>query len=92
MFAVYTSHYLFPSSEVQTSLLHYRSNVPYVLHGESGYGKTSLLAVASSRVYEWLGDHPDLVVVRRFLGTTPDSTNIGSLLGSVCKQITISFG
>ena len=57
------------------------------MYGESGFGKTSLLAVASIRVYEWLGDTDDLVVVRRFLGTTPDSTNIGSLLTSVTGQI-----
>lgn len=65
-----------------------RSQHPYVMYGESGFGKTSLLAVASIRVYDWIGDTGNLVVVRRFLGTTPDSTNIETLLTSVCWQIT----
>lgn len=60
------------------------------MYGDSGFGKTSLLAVASERVYDWLGDTTDLVVVRRFLGTTPDSTNVGSLLSSVTKQIALA--
>lgn len=61
------------------------------MYGESGFGKTSLLAVASIRVYDWVGDTGNLVVIRRFLGTTPDSTNIGSLINSVTRQITYTM-
>jgi len=61
------------------------------MYGDSGFGKTSLLAVASIRIYDWLGDTPDLIVIRRFLGTTPDSTNVGSLLDSVNKQLSYAI-
>lgn len=60
------------------------------MYGESGYGKTSLLAVASVRVFDWIGDDTSVIVVRRFLGTTPDSTNVGSLLASVTNQIRLA--
>ena len=68
----------------------YRSNKPYIMYGESGYGKTSLLAVASIRVFDWIGQDASVIVVRRFLGTTPDSTNVGSLLKSVTDQISLA--
>ncbi|XP_067950394.1 NACHT and WD repeat domain-containing protein 2-like [Watersipora subatra] len=69
--------------------IHSESSFPFTMYGDSGFGKTSLLAVASIRVYDWLGDtgEDDLVVVRRFLGTTPDSTNIGSLIHSITTQL-----
>ncbi|XP_067950407.1 NACHT and WD repeat domain-containing protein 2-like [Watersipora subatra] len=69
--------------------IHSESTFPFIMYGDSGFSKTSLLAVASIRVYDWLGDtgKEDLVVVRRFLGTTPDSTNIGSLIDSITIQI-----
>ena len=60
------------------------------MYGESGYGKTSLLAVASIRVFDWIGEDASVIVVRRFLGTTPDSTNVGSLLKSVTDQISLA--
>ncbi|KAF6039458.1 hypothetical protein EB796_002235 [Bugula neritina] len=68
------------------------SHLPFIMYGESGFGKTSLLAVASARVYDWCGNTSDLIVIRRFLGTTPDSTNIGSLMNSVTKQISLACG
>ena len=37
-----------------------------------------------------MGDDPDLTVVLRFLGTSPDSSNIASLLKSVIDQISRS--
>ncbi|XP_067950412.1 NACHT and WD repeat domain-containing protein 2-like [Watersipora subatra] len=69
--------------------IHSESTFPIIMYGDSGFGKTSLLAVASIRVYDWLGDtgEDDLVVIRRFLGTTPDSTNVGSLIDSITIQI-----
>ncbi|XP_067951033.1 uncharacterized protein [Watersipora subatra] len=74
---------------VVKNYIHSASNHPFVIHGETGVGKTSLMAVASMRVYDWLGDAKDhqLVVVRRFLGTTPDSASVDSLIQSLIKQI-----
>ena len=57
-----------------------------VLYGESGCGKTSLMAKVAMDVKKWLaGD--SATVVTRFIGTTPDSSNARSLLHSICQQI-----
>ena len=62
---------------------------PLVISGKSGYGKTSLMAYAAKCLPEWLpGEH---VVVLRFLGTTPQSSNIYSTLKSVIEQICVAF-
>ncbi|XP_066274641.1 NACHT domain- and WD repeat-containing protein 1-like isoform X1 [Branchiostoma lanceolatum] len=57
---------------------------PLVIHGESGCGKTSVMAVAAHTASEMEGER---AVVLRFLGTTPDSTTIHRLLLSLCQQI-----
>ncbi|XP_022788384.1 NACHT domain- and WD repeat-containing protein 1-like [Stylophora pistillata] len=57
-----------------------------VLHGESGSGKTSLMAKVAMDVKKWLGGE-SATVVTRFIGTTPDSSNARSLLHSICQQI-----
>ena len=58
-----------------------------VLYGESGCGKTSLMAKVAMDVKKWLGED-SATVVTRFIGTTPDSSNARSLLHSICQQIT----
>ena len=63
---------------------------PLVIHGKSGYGKTCLLAKAADCVYDWL-EAKRTVVVTRFLGTTPESSNIFTLLKSVIDQICVAF-
>ncbi|KAK3734688.1 hypothetical protein QZH41_002106 [Actinostola sp. cb2023] len=57
-----------------------------VLHGESGCGKTSLVAKVAMEVKSWFKDEP-LTMVCRFIGTTPDSSSIRCLLRSVCLQL-----
>ncbi|XP_019645210.1 PREDICTED: NACHT domain- and WD repeat-containing protein 1-like [Branchiostoma belcheri] len=57
---------------------------PLVIHGESGCGKTSVMAVAAQTASKMEGER---AVILRFLGTTPDSTTIHRLLLSLCQQI-----
>ena len=57
-----------------------------ILFGESGCGKTSIMAKIATQVKHWLGDE-SAVVVLRFIGTSPDSTSIRPLLRSVCIQL-----
>ena len=57
-----------------------------VLSGESGCGKTSLMAKIATKVKEWIGKDSATVVVR-FIGTTPDSSDARSLIRSICEQI-----
>ncbi len=63
---------------------------PFVIHTKSGYGKTALMAYVSSHIQQWLG--PEAVLVLRFLGTSPQSSAIVSLLRSVIQQICVVFG
>lgn len=57
-----------------------------VIHGESGCGKTSIMAKVCTLVRSWIGDE-DCVVVTRFIGTSPDSSSIRPLLRSICTQL-----
>ncbi|XP_013421183.1 NACHT and WD repeat domain-containing protein 2 [Lingula anatina] len=60
---------------------------PLVLSGESGCGKTSLMAKGASKVPDWYPDTVAPVMIIRFLGTSPDSSSIIPLLKSLCHQI-----
>lgn len=57
---------------------------PLVLHGESGTGKSALLGHVTER---FATKHPKMRVVRRFIGATPKSTNVRSLLSSLCREM-----
>ncbi|OWF44315.1 NACHT domain- and WD repeat-containing protein 1-like [Mizuhopecten yessoensis] len=59
---------------------------PLIIHGASGCGKTSLMAMTARNVRSWMPDTQPAVVLR-FIGTTPDSSNISGLLPSVICQI-----
>ncbi|XP_077862132.1 NACHT domain- and WD repeat-containing protein 1-like [Saccoglossus kowalevskii] len=63
---------------------------PMVVYGESGSGKTSVMAKAAQLAgTQWC---PQSVVVLRFLGTTPASTGVRQLLKSACLQILTAYG
>ncbi|ESO87219.1 hypothetical protein LOTGIDRAFT_154722 [Lottia gigantea] len=65
-------------------------NEPLIVHGESGSGKTSIMAMAVKNAWSTEVHRNTILIllkVFRFLGTTPDSSNIGSLLLSVINQI-----
>ncbi|OWF44316.1 NACHT domain- and WD repeat-containing protein 1-like [Mizuhopecten yessoensis] len=59
---------------------------PLIIHGASGCGKTSLMAMTARNVRSWMPDTQPAVVIR-FIGTTLDSSNISGLLLSVICQI-----
>ena len=62
---------------------------PLVVHGVSGSGKSALLAKA-------VADHPLRVtnhqVIVRYIGATPASSDIRSLLEGLCKEIMLRYG
>ena len=55
-----------------------------VVQGESGCGKTSIMAVAAKMIKEV---NPEVPLILRFLGTTSGSSSISELLKSICTQI-----
>ena len=57
-----------------------------VLFGESGCGKTSLMAKIATEVKKWVNEDSTTVIFR-FIGTTPDSSDARSLMRSICQQI-----
>ncbi|KAL4221581.1 NACHT and WD repeat domain-containing protein 2 [Mactra antiquata] len=57
---------------------------PLVLYGQSGCGKTSIMAQSAKMACKTLTNP---IIVLRFLGTSPDSSNLRRLLQSVCQQI-----
>ncbi|KAJ1486101.1 hypothetical protein T484DRAFT_1790988 [Baffinella frigidus] len=74
------------SMENEAELEPNRVGSAFVVHGRSGVGKTYIMSQAvqdaSARCAATGG-----VVVVRFLGTTPDSSNVHALLKSLCGQI-----
>ncbi|XP_052105636.1 NACHT domain- and WD repeat-containing protein 1-like isoform X2 [Mytilus californianus] len=66
------------------------SENPLVIHGFSGCGKTSIMAMAAKLTKSiW---KKQAVVLCRFIGTTPDSSTIGPLLKSLILQIRQTYG
>ena len=57
------------------------SAFPLVIHGDSGCGKTALLA----RVFQEIPAEKKPII--RFIGVTPRSSDIGSLLRSLCQEL-----
>ena len=62
---------------------------PLVIWGPSGSGKSALMA----RCVELLRQqHPNAAVIDRFIGATPASTDIRSLLESLCREVSQAYG
>lgn len=72
--------------EVKQSLLVNDSQRVVILHGESGCGKTSIMAKIAVEIQKWL-EPEEAIVVLRFIGTSPESSNIRLLLRSICHQL-----
>ncbi|MGH7560442.1 MAG: AAA family ATPase [Gemmatimonadales bacterium] len=62
---------------------------PLGVHGDSGSGKSALMARAVQRAR---ADLPGAQIVVRFIGWTPRSTDIRSLLDGLCRQISRAYG
>ncbi|XP_041349253.1 NACHT domain- and WD repeat-containing protein 1-like [Gigantopelta aegis] len=67
-----------------------KSRIPFVVYGQSGCGKTSIMAVAAMSTWDEFDGN--VVVIIRFIGTTPGSSTIGALLTSVTLQIMKVYG
>jgi hypothetical protein len=76
-------------TELQTILDYLKDDSPWplVVHGASGCGKTALLARAAEEMQksEVRGQKPEVIV--RFIGVTPRSSDLRSLLGSLCQEL-----
>ncbi|EDV28762.1 uncharacterized protein TRIADDRAFT_19804, partial [Trichoplax adhaerens] len=57
---------------------------PLVVYGESGSGKTSIMAKCAQYTKN---KYPSANLLLRFLGTSPDSSSIRKLLASLCIQL-----
>ena len=64
----------------------------FLIHGQVGCGKTSLLSKIATTAKDWLSQkvavsNLKVIVVVRFLGSTPISSSIYSVLLSICQQL-----
>ncbi|KAF3837072.1 hypothetical protein F7725_004536 [Dissostichus mawsoni] len=70
-------------------------NEPLVVFGGPCTGKTLLLSEVAKQAYTWLqnelGPETDPVVIVRFVGSSQLSTDLRSLLQSICEQIAINY-
>ena len=67
--------------------LNNNSNQPLVIHGASGCGKTALLARAVGEMQKEEGRTQNEEVIVRFIGVTPRSSDVRSLLASLCQEL-----
>ncbi|XP_065060677.1 uncharacterized protein LOC135687967 [Rhopilema esculentum] len=62
---------------------------PLILYGESGCGRSSVIAKSSEMTKAWVGS--GTTVVTRFIGSTRDSTSLHLLLQSICLQLSYAY-
>jgi hypothetical protein len=62
---------------------------PLVIHGESGSGKTAVIARATEQCETGNGN---CVIVCRFIGATPGSSDGRSLIEGLCREISRRYG
>ena len=67
-----------------------RYKKPIIIHGESGSGKTSLMAYITTQIDEWLSPLKPVKIVR-FLGTSPQTTAIRQAMAGILQQIWIAY-
>ena len=65
------------------------SKAPLAIFGQGGSGKSALMAHVSKRIAE---ENQTAIVISRFIGATSASTNIFSLLESLCRQMARAYG
>lgn len=64
------------------------TNQPRAVHGASGSGKSALMARGAMDVR---AAHPAATLVQRFIGATPGSSDIRTLLDGLCRQISRAY-
>ncbi|XP_058049899.1 NACHT and WD repeat domain-containing protein 2 [Ahaetulla prasina] len=68
---------------------------PLIVYGGPCTGKTFLLAEVARKAYAWLkeemGPESDPVVIIRFIGSTEMSSDLRTLLRSICEQIAVNY-
>jgi len=65
-----------------------KQSYPLVVYGVSGSGKSALMAKATLDAAEM---HKQAYIIQRFIGATPESTDIRSLLENLCREIAREF-
>ena len=74
-------------SEIITRIREYLmqpTRKPLTVYGMSGVGKTTIMGQMIAQIQ---AEYPEAELVSRFIGTTPDSSDIRALLESLCRQI-----
>lgn len=71
------------------SYLRQGDHLPFVVLGSSGSGKSSLLARAAETAHI---EHPNALVIERFIGATPWCSDTSGLLEGICLEISRCFG
>ncbi len=61
---------------------------PLVLTGDSGCGKSALLAEWLAR---WRRDHPDDLVIQHYIGSTPESADWQGLVRRILGELKRAF-
>ena len=95
-----TDHYEFGKNSQRSLLAAYVRNTiqdyvksnarhPLVIYGESGSGKSAVMAQAISDCRMRIAD---FVVISRFIGATPTSSDGRSLLEGLCQEISSRYG
>uniref|UniRef100_A0A2C9K456 DUF4062 domain-containing protein n=1 Tax=Biomphalaria glabrata TaxID=6526 RepID=A0A2C9K456_BIOGL len=72
-------------NKIKEYILDPANRKPFVIHAQSGAGKTSVMAMAKNSLRLWIKE--DHVSIIQFLGTTPLSTDIYNVLFSLCGQL-----
>nr|XP_006817837.1 PREDICTED: NACHT and WD repeat domain-containing protein 1-like [Saccoglossus kowalevskii] len=76
-------------TSIRNYIIENKQGKPLCIHGVSGSGKTSVMAMAVKNALKWSGESS--ICVFRFLGTSPQSSTIHQTLQSVCSQICINY-
>ncbi|CAF0891255.1 unnamed protein product, partial [Brachionus calyciflorus] len=63
------------------------NNLPFVVTGESGCGKTSVLAITHQSIPQWFGKFTNYILITRFLGTTTQTSSIFKTYSSLALQL-----
>ena len=67
-----------------------QANRPLVIHGVSGCGKTALMAKAVLDLTESVVGNSQVTIVSRFIGATPGSSDLRTLLGDLCRELGVA--